>query len=62
MLGRIDFRVCVLLEVEAVFHEKKNNIPFCNSLFSLVDLGAKIVCALTTKLRGDGSYSAPSIW
>lgn len=42
--------VCVLLEVEGVFHEKKK-IPFCNSHFSLVGLEAKTDCVLTTKLR-----------
>lgn len=40
----------------------KKIIPCCNSHFSLVGLGAKIVCALTAVLPRAARYSAPAIW
>ena len=34
----------------------------CNLHLSLMCLGAKMVCALTSKLHRDAGYSAPSVW
>lgn len=42
--------------------KKKKKISCCNSYFSLVGLGAKIVCVLTAEPLRDASYSAPAIW
>lgn len=62
MLDRFDFRVCVFLGVDGVFYEeKKKPETCCDSRLGLVGLGAKIVCALATKLHRDAGYWAPSI-
>lgn len=60
-LRRLNFRVCVFLGGRE-FSMRKKKFLCCNSHFSLVGLGAKIFCALTTKLRRDVRYSAPSVW